>query len=122
MLKVFRTFQSFSLKRNFSLSVVMSHSKYEYVRKFETEDRLLPECWIVVRIDGKAFHKFSDKHNFVKPNDKPALDLVLLESYTLNKELMFLCCFLGSRIQLRIWRPTCAYLEIKLFSVKTYQQ
>jgi tRNA(His) guanylyltransferase len=80
----------------------MSHSKYEYVRKFETEDRLLPECWIVVRIDGKAFHKFSDKHNFVKPNDKPALDLVLLESYTLNKELMFLCCFLGSRIQLRI--------------------
>ena len=82
MLKVLRRFQSFSLRRNFSLNIAMSHSKYEYVRKFETEDRLLPECWIVVRIDGKAFHKFSDKHNFVKPNDKPALDLVSISVFT----------------------------------------
>lgn len=54
----------------------MSNSKYEYVRTYEADDKLLPNCWIVVRIDGKAFHKFSEKQNFDKPNDKKALDLV----------------------------------------------
>jgi len=54
----------------------MAQSKFEYVRKFEIEDKLLPNCWIVVRIDGKGFHKFSEAHDFKKPNDKPALDLM----------------------------------------------
>jgi len=74
MLKLLRV--SSSVLRSFSSSATMSNSKYEYVRKFESDDQMLPECWIVVRIDGKAFHKFSEKHDFVKPNDKPALDLV----------------------------------------------
>ena len=51
-------------------------SKYEYVKKFETDDRLLPNCWLVVRIDGKAFHRFSDIHEFSKPNDLDALKLM----------------------------------------------
>ena len=51
-------------------------NKFEYVRKFELMDKLLPNCWIVIRLDGKGFHKFSDKHNFKKPNDKRALDLM----------------------------------------------
>jgi len=54
----------------------MAQSKFEYVRKYEADDKLLPDCWIVVRIDGKAFHKFSDLHGFSKPNDQNALDLV----------------------------------------------
>ncbi len=54
----------------------MSHSRFEYVRSYELDDRLVPNCWIVVRIDGKAFHKFSERHGFAKPNDKPALDLM----------------------------------------------
>eukprot|EP00092_Neocalanus_flemingeri_P019039 GFUD01020627.1.p1 GENE.GFUD01020627.1~~GFUD01020627.1.p1 ORF type:complete len:261 (-),score=61.04 GFUD01020627.1:14-796(-) len=54
----------------------MAQSKFEYTRKFETEDKLLPNSWIVVRIDGKGFHKFSDAHSFSKPNEKPALDLM----------------------------------------------
>jgi len=33
----------------------MANSKYEYVRKFELADALLPDCWIVVRVDGKGF-------------------------------------------------------------------
>ena len=74
MLKLLRV--SSCVLRNVSSSATMSNSKYEYVRKYESDDRMLPECWIVVRIDGKAFHKFSEKHNFVKPNDKQALDLV----------------------------------------------
>lgn len=54
----------------------MANSKFEYVRNFEFEDKILPNCWIVVRIDGKSFHKFSDKHHFEKPNDIRALSLM----------------------------------------------
>lgn len=54
----------------------MAKSKFEYVRQFEADDKCLPNCWIVTRIDGKAFHKFSDVHGFEKPNDKRALDLM----------------------------------------------
>lgn len=54
----------------------MAKSKFEYVRNFETEDKLLPNCWIVVRVDGKSFHKFSEKHQFEKPNDIRALSLM----------------------------------------------
>lgn len=37
--------------------LTMAKSKYEYVREFETEDKLLPNVFILVRIDGKGFHK-----------------------------------------------------------------
>lgn len=33
----------------------MANSKYEYVKKFELDDTLLPGCWIVIRVDGKGF-------------------------------------------------------------------
>eukprot|EP00854_Cymbomonas_tetramitiformis_P030865 gene30865-38684_t len=33
----------------------MANSRFEYVKSFELEDRLLPHCWIVFRIDGKGF-------------------------------------------------------------------
>lgn len=33
----------------------MARSKYEYVKSFEQDQPLLPQCWIVVRLDGKAF-------------------------------------------------------------------
>jgi hypothetical protein len=62
--------------RGFFTGRAMAQSKFEYVRGFETEDRLLPNCWIVVRIDGKGFHKFADKHAFAKPNDEKALALM----------------------------------------------
>ncbi|KAK7109307.1 hypothetical protein V1264_013368 [Littorina saxatilis] len=54
----------------------MAKSKFEYVRLFETEDRLIPNCWIVVRIDGKAFHRFTDSHHYMKPNDERGLNLM----------------------------------------------
>lgn len=47
----------------------MANSKFDYVRTFELEDKIIPNVWIVVRIDGKAFHKFSKEHQFDKPND-----------------------------------------------------
>ena len=33
-------------------------------------------CWLVVRIDGKAFHKFTDAHKYVKPNDERGIGLM----------------------------------------------
>jgi len=54
----------------------MANSKYEYVKKFESDQTLLLNCWLVVRIDGKCFHRFVDDHNFVKPNDVRGLSLM----------------------------------------------
>ncbi|MDI1490248.1 MAG: tRNA-His guanylyltransferase [Ramalina farinacea] len=54
----------------------MANSKYEYVREFEENPTLLPNTFIVVRVDGRGFHKFANKHGFQKPNDRRALDLM----------------------------------------------
>ncbi|KAM7448358.1 tRNA-histidine guanylyltransferase 1-like [Porites harrisoni] len=54
----------------------MAKSKFEYVRKFEQNDQCLLNCWIVIRIDGRNFHRFSDAHGFEKPNDQRALQLM----------------------------------------------
>ncbi|KAM3137948.1 hypothetical protein pb186bvf_010029 [Paramecium bursaria] len=47
----------------------MANSKYEYVKQFEQQQILLPSTYIVVRVDGKGFHKFTKFYNFKKPND-----------------------------------------------------
>ncbi|KAJ2103379.1 tRNA-histidine guanylyltransferase 1-like, partial [Coemansia sp. RSA 922] len=54
----------------------MAKSKYTYVRDFEREERLLPNTWLVVRIDGQGFTGFTTKHGFTKPNDIRALHLM----------------------------------------------
>ncbi|KAG0740621.1 hypothetical protein G6F57_005833 [Rhizopus arrhizus] len=54
----------------------MANSKYEYVRQFELADNLLPSTWLVVRIDGRGFHRFSQSHQFEKPNDRRSIDLM----------------------------------------------
>ncbi|KAF7560898.1 hypothetical protein G7046_g3238 [Stylonectria norvegica] len=54
----------------------MANSKFEYVRHFETPDPLLPNTWVVVRVDGRAFTKMCAKYGFEKPNDRRALDLM----------------------------------------------
>ena len=59
-----------------NLVPVMAHSYYQYVRSFEIPDPCLPNCWPVVRIDGKNFHRFTQLHNFKKPNDERALGLM----------------------------------------------
>ncbi|KAF7863894.1 hypothetical protein EAF04_006859 [Stromatinia cepivora] len=65
----------------------MANSKYEYVKAFEQPDLLIPNTWIVVRIDGRGFHKFSDKYAFEKPNDKRALDLMNAAAKAVMMEL-----------------------------------
>ena len=53
----------------------MANSRFQYVRKFEAKDPCLLNCWLVIRIDGRCFHKFCDVHRFRKPNDERALAL-----------------------------------------------
>ncbi|KAG0334918.1 hypothetical protein BG004_000212 [Podila humilis] len=65
----------------------MAKSKYEYVREFETEVKLLPNVYILVRIDGKGFHKFSTEHEFAKPNDVRALNLMNHAARSVMNEL-----------------------------------
>ena len=36
---------------------MMAKSKFEYVKKFESVDQCLLNCWIVIRIDGRSFHR-----------------------------------------------------------------
>ncbi|TBU33543.1 tRNAHis guanylyltransferase [Dichomitus squalens] len=54
----------------------MAGSKFAYVRNFELPDPLLPGTFMVLRIDGHAFHRLSEEHNFAKPNDERALQLM----------------------------------------------
>lgn len=54
----------------------MANSRFEYVKKFEKENYLLPDTYIVIRVDGKGFHKFSEIYEFEKPNDIRALQVM----------------------------------------------
>ncbi|KAI0598998.1 putative tRNAHis guanylyltransferase [Biscogniauxia sp. FL1348] len=54
----------------------MANSRFEYVKHFEQPDHLLPNTWVVVRIDGRGFTKLCTKYNFEKPNDRRAIDLM----------------------------------------------
>ena len=73
-----------------SISVLRDSHLFHSVKSFELDDKLLPNTFIVVRIDGRGFHKYSQldaqllfeycrftqKHEFEKPNDKNGLDLM----------------------------------------------
>lgn len=46
------------LARIFTCPRNMAKSKFEYVRNFEADDSCLRNCYIVVRLDGRNFHKW----------------------------------------------------------------
>lgn len=54
----------------------MAGSKYAYVKNYELPDNLLPGTFMIMRIDGHGFHRFSTEHSFAKPNDERALRLM----------------------------------------------
>ncbi|WFD32946.1 tRNA(His) guanylyltransferase [Malassezia sp. CBS 17886] len=64
----------------------MAGSRYAYVRDFELADAALPQTYLVVRIDGRGFHRFSDAHQFAKPNDVMALELMNEAARTVMRE------------------------------------
>ncbi|XP_047317736.1 tRNA(His) guanylyltransferase 1-like [Impatiens glandulifera] len=48
----------------------------DYIKSFQFENKMMLSTWIVVRIDGVHFHRFCDAHQFEKPNDEQALNLM----------------------------------------------
>ncbi|KAJ3258063.1 tRNA-histidine guanylyltransferase 1-like [Boothiomyces macroporosus] len=54
----------------------MACSKYEYVKHFENASTLLKNTFLVVRIDGHSFHRFTKIHNYRKPNDPRGINLM----------------------------------------------
>lgn len=75
LLTNYHIFRKFSIK-SVNYSKTMAQSKFEYVKGFERDEHCLPNCYIVVRIDGRGFSKFADDHKFSKPNDLTALELM----------------------------------------------
>jgi tRNA(His) guanylyltransferase len=54
----------------------MAKSKFEYVKQFELPDALLPDCGLIVRVDGHHFSRFVKAQAFQKPNDVRGLHLM----------------------------------------------
>ncbi|KAL8765030.1 MAG: hypothetical protein Q9209_007756 [Squamulea sp. 1 TL-2023] len=65
----------------------MANTKYEYVKAFEQHSKLLPNTFLVVRIDGRGFHHLSSKYDFEKPNDRRALGLMNAAATAVLKEI-----------------------------------
>ncbi|CAF9920167.1 MAG: hypothetical protein GOMPHAMPRED_001997 [Gomphillus americanus] len=65
----------------------MANSKYEYVKSFEQNTTLLKQTWIVVRIDGRAFHRY----DFQKPNDARGLGLMNAAATAVMREIPDVC-------------------------------
>ncbi|XP_011137786.1 probable tRNA(His) guanylyltransferase [Harpegnathos saltator] len=74
------------VSRRYVNVTTMAKSKFEYVKEFERDDHCLPNCWIVVRIDGRNFSKFCETHQFVKPNDVAALELMNRAAITVMED------------------------------------
>ncbi|KAL2063361.1 hypothetical protein VTL71DRAFT_5166 [Oculimacula yallundae] len=90
----------------------MANSKYEYVKAFEQPDLLIPNTWIVVRIDGRGFHKFSNKYAFEKPNDRRALDLMNAAAMAVMNELPDIVIAYGISDEYSfVFHKTCALFE-----------
>lgn len=66
----------FNQQKHFTAGRLMAKSKYEYVKHFESDEVLLRQTWTVVRLDGRGFHQFTKMHEFRKPNDPRALQLM----------------------------------------------
>ncbi|KAK9239317.1 Thg1 C terminal domain-containing protein [Lipomyces kononenkoae] len=65
----------------------MAKSRFEYVRTYEQDTMLLPNTYIVIRLDGRGFHRFSASYGFEKPNDKRALGLMNAAAKQVMKQL-----------------------------------
>lgn len=84
--KLDRSVEFINLQRVLHLFSRMACSRFEYVKNYEQDDAILPNVWIVIRLDGKGFHKFSKAHEFAKPNDANALNLMNTAGVTVMEE------------------------------------
>ena len=54
----------------------MANSRFEYVRQFERSESVLPNTWMVIRVDGNGFSHFVKAHNYKKPVDQRGVNLM----------------------------------------------
>lgn len=106
----------------------MAKSRFEYVKQFERENFLLPQTHIVIRVDGKGFHKFSEHYQFEKPNDLQALTVMnktaevmlqhfpdILLAYGDSDEYLFLLrrdCELFERREMKLISTFASYMSV----------
>jgi tRNA(His) guanylyltransferase len=64
----------------------MAGSQFEYVRGFEQADALLPQTFIVIRVDGRSFTRFTSDHGWVKPNDARGMCLMTAAALDVLRE------------------------------------
>ena len=64
----------------------MAGSKYEYVRSFEQPDALLPATYVVIRVDGHGFTKFTAEHGWAKPTDARGVCLMTAAALDVLRE------------------------------------
>ena len=88
----------------------MAGSRFAYVRNFELPDPLLPDTYLVVRLDGHSFHRFSDTHNFVKPNDERALKLMDHAARALMDEFKDVTLAFGQSDEFRCFSQAIGYI------------
>lgn len=90
----------------------MAKSRFEYVKLFERENFLLPQTYIVIRVDGKGFHKFSEHYKFEKPNDLQALNVMNKTAETMLQHFPdILLAFGDSDEYLFLLRRDCELFE-----------
>ncbi|KAK4105691.1 tRNAHis guanylyltransferase [Parathielavia hyrcaniae] len=90
----------------------MANSKFEYVKQFEQPDNLLPNTWVVVRVDGRGFTKFAYKYGFEKPNDKRALELMNAAARAVMAELPDITIAYGVSDEYSfVFHKTCSLFE-----------
>lgn len=90
----------------------MANSRFEYVKAFERENYLLPDTYIVIRVDGKGFHKFSQEYSFAKPNDVRALQVMNRAASAMLEQFPDITMAYGDSDEyLFLLRRSCALFE-----------
>ncbi|QPG73216.1 tRNA-His guanylyltransferase [Brettanomyces nanus] len=98
----------------------MAKSRFEYVRNFERENLLLPETHIIIRVDGRGFHKFSEKYEFDKPNDDRALKVMNLSACQLMNQIPDIMMAYGDSDEYSfLLRKQCDMFERREFKLIT---
>lgn len=72
-------------------SFIMANSRFQYVKKFELPDAFLPDTYLIARLDGHRFTRFTADHSFTKPNDERGLLLMAEVSYRHHPTSRRLC-------------------------------
>lgn len=81
--------------QNFFRRMQTLTEEFRYFKTFEKNEYCLPNSWIVVRLDGKGFSRFTEIHGFDKPNDVRALELMNRAAAKVMEELQDICLAFG---------------------------